>query len=106
MNKRSFYLLVLFCGALILIFLYLLFKFIASTPTNVPSGLGEIYRDEGEGFEKGEEISRLIDKLPYIGTFFSLAYDFDTALFYVYINPDNESGGNREFNEFLKQNGI
>lgn len=61
---------------------------------------------EQKEFEKGAELSILIDKLPYQGKHFSFAYDYDNAYFYVYFDPGNEPLGRQEFNSFLNQNGI
>lgn len=114
MKKRSFYLLVLFCVVLFLAFLLLIFNLITSTPrnipitptpTNVPPGSSKTEYEMAEPI-KGEEISKLIDKTPYKGAYFSFTYEPNEALFYLYIDPANESRGNKEFNEFLKQNGI
>ncbi|MEK7160231.1 MAG: hypothetical protein AAB702_02010 [Patescibacteria group bacterium] len=108
MNKKYFYLLVFFCIAFFCLFLYLVFKGLTSAPPTPPSSSGgeeEHYEIEKEP-EKGEEISKLIDKTPYFGTFFSFTYDFNTALFTVNFDPANENRGKEEFNEFLKQNGV
>lgn len=116
MNKKAFYLLVFFCIAFLCLFLYLIFKSFTtppttpSTPPPTPSDSPKTqYIDdtsEPKEPEKAEEISRLIDKTPYQGAFFSFTYDLNTALFTVNIDPANESEGEKEFNKFLNQNGI
>lgn len=50
--------------------------------------------------------TNLINKLPYSGNNFSLFYSFSTNQFTLYINPNNQSEGNSEFDSFLKSNDV
>lgn len=52
------------------------------------------------------QVGFLIEKTPYLGKNFSLYYDQEKGLFVLYINPDNKTAGNNEFEELLKQNGV
>lgn len=51
-------------------------------------------------------VGTLLNKLPYKGTNFSMSYDFDTNSFVVIINKFNQDEGNKEFDTFLKNNGV
>jgi hypothetical protein len=51
-------------------------------------------------------ISALIGKLPYQGTYFSLSYDFASDSFLLSLSTTNQTQGEMEFENFLKQNGV
>lgn len=51
-------------------------------------------------------IGSLLNKLPYYGNNFSMNYDFNNNQFTVIIKIDKKTEGDKEFNEFLKENKI
>lgn len=51
-------------------------------------------------------VGQLIKLTPYNGKNFSLYYSFNDSLFTLYLNPANQNEGNKEFDLFLKKNGI
>jgi hypothetical protein len=126
MTRKQFYLFAIVSVVLIFVFLCLVFasltsKSSTSNPQQGQSSAGEkqpikvpTSNNFGDGNdeatrpepEKGEQISSLIDNIPYAGTYFSLAYNFNDAYFYAYIDPANKTEGDRQLDEFLKQNGI
>jgi hypothetical protein len=67
-----------------------------SRPTRLPS-------DYPKG---GTEISSLIQRLPYRGTYFSLYYNYSDDIFILFLDKNKSAAGETEFENFLKQNGI
>jgi len=70
----------------------------------------ELYLNQTEGNERehplGGEIDAIYDKTPYVGNYFNLVYNESDAWFYLYIDPSSRTEGNKEFDQFLKDNGI
>lgn len=99
-------------AVLVFIFFALVFLVISSGSlfpnSSQPSIVDDSYHPETEQpeFENGEQVSLLIDKLPYSGTNFSLSYDYNDGSFYVYFNPANPAAGDAELDQFLKQNNV
>ena len=108
-NKRVPILLALLGVALLLVFISLAYITLTSGAfINRPLDSLK-YEDEQVEPDEPEKISETLDlkdKTPYQGSYFSFTFDENEGLFYVYIDPTHESEGNKEFNEFLKQNGI
>jgi hypothetical protein len=102
--KRNYLLLIALAILALLPIFYVLINGFSLLPTNNSAGYTpEEHIDEPE---KGFEASAMIEKLPHQGSNFSMAYDFETALFYVYINPQNPTAGEAELDQFLNANGI
>ena len=84
------------------------------TPTLIPTPVtqqGSLTgaRNSPQDQEKNRRsflVGSLIDKLPYYGKNFSIIYDTSINVFFLYLNPSNIAGGNKDFDAFLKQNGI
>lgn len=110
MNKKTFYLLVFFCVGFFLLFLFVVFKSLTTTsPTpSMPSVDAPDLSDKNQPPEPKIiiDINTIIAKTPYYGTYFSFDYNPNIAVFTVNIDPANKSKGEKEFNEFLIQNGI
>lgn len=121
-NKKTL-LLVVFLGlASFTFFMYLVFNLIGSLSTSKPEAeeserpspqVEEINERDPQAREQEEaepekilEIIALRDKTPYYGRFFIFTFDENEGIFYFYIDPKNKTEGNREFDEFLRQNGI
>lgn len=107
-NKKSFILIVFASIFIFIILFYVLFNMISNINLFGSRSGENIYADQNAPPEEenGEEISLLIEKTPHQGTNFGFIYDYETALFYVYINPSNPTAGNTEFDNFLEENGI
>ncbi len=70
--------------------------------TSVSTGQETIGNDVGKSIGKG----RLIKKLPYQGSFFSLSYDYGADSFTLVISKDNSASGSAEADGFLKYNQL
>jgi len=104
MNKKYLLLIAVACLALIPVFYFLINSF-----TLFPKGPNTQHYDpetEEPAYEKVFEVSSLIEKLPHTGANFSMAYDYGSGLFYLYINPENTEAGDTELDTFLQQNNI
>lgn len=55
---------------------------------------------------QNQAVGRLLSKLPYSGSNFSMSYSYDTNQFTVVIKVTNQIAGNQEFDQFLQNNGI
>jgi len=56
--------------------------------------------------QESSNVMSLLDKVPYYGKDFTFSYNYDQNYFILYINPNNPSAGNTEFDNFLKENGV
>ena len=77
------------------------------TPPNGSSGaFGPKTPAEIEQSRKSGAVYALIPQIPIMGRNFSLYYSFSSDLFILYINPSQKDAGEKEFDDFLKKNGI
>ncbi len=77
------------------------------TPPNGSSGaFGPKTPAEIEQSRKSAAVYALIPQIPITGKNFSLYYSFSGDLFILYINPSQKDAGEKEFDDFLKKNGI
>lgn len=115
-DKRKLALLVLLGLVLFFVFLYLVFSTLSSntifkdvppSPSrDLPKEMEKYFKTEESEHPLGSEISKLIDKAPYSGNYFTFIYDNSEGIFYVYIDPANKEKGNKEFDQYLRENGI
>ena len=56
--------------------------------------------------EESSDVMSLLDKVPHYGENFAFFYNYDQNFFILYVNPNNQTAGNAEFDNFLKENGI
>jgi hypothetical protein len=66
----------------------------------------QISKEETMFVERESKVGQLLNKLPYQGKNFDINYDISTAVFRVKIRKENEVEGNKEFDQFLKENSI
>lgn len=117
-NKKIIISLFLLITAVLLFYVYLIYitsnyDYFPSGPTRSPEEIAEQYdryinqSEESEiSHPLGDEMSELIDKVPYSGEYFTLVYDESEPFFYYYIDPNNIKRGNEEFDQFLIDNGF
>ncbi len=56
--------------------------------------------------QESSDVMSLLNQTPHYGENFAFFYDYDGNFFTLYINPNNISSGNAEFDKFLKENGV
>ncbi len=105
---------------LFILVMFMLIVFVSSNGGNHPSPQTPLPTSPIEGAFPGVKntpedteqsrrsylVGDLIEKLPYSGKNFSLYYILNTSQFVLYISPRDSTGGNNEFDAFLKQNGV
>lgn len=80
-------------------------KKVESDPTYISTS-AEIDIKNKEELAKRAAVGRLLTKLPYQGTLFSMRYDYTSNMFYVALTKSNQVQSNQEFDLFLKNNGV
>lgn len=78
------------------------------TPQNpVPGGVYEYSSPKQvEIRSKQASVSAMLVKLPYQGKYFYLYYQYNTGTFILELQKGKESLGEKEYEKFLKENGI
>jgi hypothetical protein len=83
-------------------------SFVIPTPATfhavpgVPTRTPQQQQEDSNSFKVG----LLSNLTPYGGKNFSLFYDLKKGQFTLYLNPLNKDTGNKEFDSFLKANGV
>jgi len=82
---------------------------ILPSPSVAPNNASSGYSTSADQLledKKNFQIGLLVNKLPYHGNNFSLYYKYNTDEFILQLNPNSAAAGNKEFDLFLKNNGI
>lgn len=76
-------------------------------PKNGSSGaVGPQNPTEIELSRRSAAVYALVSQIPIKGKDFSLYYSFKGDVFILYINPSQKELGNKEFDDYLKRNGV
>ncbi len=66
----------------------------------------KIANGEQDKYQQWQKVASLRLLLPYSGQLFTLSFDYSKGSFVLTLNRNNISEGTKEFNAFLKTNGI
>lgn len=119
-KKKNLYLIMGVSLLLLGVFIFLAYRAISGSffeetnirtiPLENPEGTGGF-----SGFNTPEEIEEerksglvqsLANKTPLHGTNFSFYFSYDKNQFILYLNPQNQTAGNTEFDQFLNENRV
>jgi hypothetical protein len=79
---------------------------IAAPGQEYNESMDKIIAQEKPIIDREAKVGRLLTKMPYNGTNFSIRHDYNQGVFIVTIPRNRQQEGNVEFDEFIKQNGI
>ncbi len=78
-----------------------------NSPNRPRDGIYQTITPDGEQMLKKDAlIGQLINKLPHSTNTFTLTYDFEGNKFVFSYAPELEKEANKDFDEYLKENGI
>lgn len=80
--------------------------FIPGNTQNYRESVRKANQQETNAITQDAALGRLLEFLPYSGTNFSMRYDYNQNKFFVTIPSAKRSDGEKEFNDFLKKNGV